>query len=304
MESVQSVASSTTGIEIPPAWERLPLEGFSGVLMVIGAPDTGKSTFARYLYARLCACHERVAFVDGDVGQASLGPPTTMTLVVRQGGETEFPPCGPCCRFFVGSNSPRGHMLPTVIGLHKLVRRAQELGATAVVVDTTGLVAAEQAGHTLKHAKVDLLEPTAVFAIQRGCELEHILVPLRRSARTRVVDLMAAPAVRPRDFAARRAHRAAAFRRYFADAAPLEVPWGRLAVFPAPVFSPGRLVALEDVQGFALALGIVLETDAANRTVSLLTPARSLEGVDAVRLGDLWLDPATGEERRRWEVEA
>ncbi len=41
-------------IEVPPAWEQLPLESLSGVLMVIGAPDTGKSTFARYLYARLC----------------------------------------------------------------------------------------------------------------------------------------------------------------------------------------------------------------------------------------------------------
>lgn len=280
----------------------MPLENFSGVLMVIGAPDTGKSTFARYLYTRLCASHERVAFVDGDVGQASLGPPTTMTLVVRQCGETEFPPGGTRFRVFVGSNSPRGHMLPTVIGLYKLVRRACELGATATVVDTTGLVSAEQGGHTLKHAKVDLLEPTAIFAIQRGCELEHILVPLRRSARTRVIDLAATPAVRPRDPTMRRAHRAAAFRQYFADAAPLEVPWGRLAVFPAPVFSPGRLVALEDARGFALALGVVLEMDAIRRTLSLLTPARSLEGVDAIRLGDLWLDLATWEERRRWDM--
>ncbi|RME37799.1 MAG: hypothetical protein D6793_03715 [Thermoflexia bacterium] len=289
-------------IEVPPAWEQLPLESLSGVLMVIGAPDTGKSTFARYLYARLCKGHERVAFVDGDVGQASLGPPTTMTLVVRRRGETNFPPDGPCFRVFVGSNSPRGHMLPTVLGLYRLVCQARELGATATVVDTTGLVAAEQGGHILKHAKVDLLKPRVVFAIQRGRELEHILVPLRRSARTRVVDLAAVPAVQPRDAVARRAHRAAAFRRYFADAAPLEVPWGQMAVFPAPVFSPGRLVALEDARGFALALGVVLEMNATRRTVSLLTPARSLEGVDAIRLGDLWLDPATGEEQRRWDM--
>ena len=236
MTVVDGPSISLSDIQSAPAWERLALSGLSGTLMVIGAPDTGKSTFARYLYLRLCAFHERVAFVDGDIGQASLGPPTTMTLVVGGGDGEEFPPPGPRYRYFVGDCSPRGHLLSTVIGVCKLVRRARELGATATVVDTTGLIDRVQAGGVLKQAKVDLLEPTAVFAIQRASELEYLLVPLRRSARARVVDLPVAPAVRSRDVAARRAHRAAMFRRYFASAGHLEVEWGRLAVFPAPTF--------------------------------------------------------------------
>jgi polynucleotide 5'-hydroxyl-kinase GRC3/NOL9 len=281
------------GIEVPPSWAWLALHELGGTLMVIGAPDTGKSTFARYLYGCLCAFHERVAFIDGDIGQTSLGPPTTMTLVVREPGEEEFPPAGPRVRFFVGSNSPRGHLLPTVIGAHKLARRAKDLSATATVLDTTGLVSPTQAGGVLKQAKVDLLKPETIFAIQQERELEHLLAPLRRSARTLIVDLPAAPAVRPRDVLARRAHRAAAFRRYFAAAGSLQVPWTRLAVIPAPAFSQGQLVALEDVDGFAVALGIVLEADATQRTVLLHTPAHSLEGVDALRLGDLGVDPTT-----------
>ncbi|MFN3763775.1 MAG: Clp1/GlmU family protein, partial [Anaerolineae bacterium] len=173
-----------------------------------------------------------------------------------------------------------------------------ELGATVTVLDTTGLIAPEQGGPALKQAKVDLLEPCAVFAIQRGDELEPILGPLRRSARTRVVELPAAPAVRPRDMLTRRAYRARLFARYFANAYPLEISWARLAVFPAPCFSRYRLVAMEDRRGFALALGIVLEADSARKTVLLLTPAHSLSAVDALRVGDVGVDPETWEDTR------
>jgi polynucleotide 5'-kinase involved in rRNA processing len=54
--------------------------GPEGIFMVIGAPDAGKSTFARYLFKRFQAEGLRAAFLDGDPGQASLGPPTMLTL--------------------------------------------------------------------------------------------------------------------------------------------------------------------------------------------------------------------------------
>ena len=285
-------------IEVPPAWERVTLSALEGTLLVVGAPDTGKSTFARYLYRRLCSHHERVAFVDGDVGQATLGPPTTMTLALGQPGDDAFPPTGPRFRTFVGDISPRRHMLPTLVGAHKLVQKARAEEATAVVFDTTGLVDPACGGGELKRAKVELLRPTVVVGIQRGSELEHLLVPLRRSRRTRVIDLPAARAARRREVPVRQEHRAARFGRYFEEAQSLEVAWQRLAVFPAPAFTMHRLVALEDGAGFALALGIVIAGDLARGTVTLYTPLASVAGVDAIRLGDLVLDPRTFRESR------
>ena len=285
-------------IEIPPAWGRITLSALSGTLLIVGAPDTGKSTFARYLYRRLCAHHGRVAFIDGDVGQATLGPPTTMTLALGEPGDDGFPPTGPRFRTFVGDVSPRRHMLPTLDGAHRLVRKARGEGVTAILFDTTGLVDPAHGGGALKRAKVELLRPTVVVGIQRGSELEHLLVPLRRSRRTRVIDLPASQVAHRREVPIRQEHRAARFCRYFEGAHALEVPWQRLAVFPAPAFTPHRLVALEDCEGFALALGIVTASDPVRNLVTLYTPLTLLTGVDAIRLGDLALDPHTFRESR------
>jgi polynucleotide 5'-kinase involved in rRNA processing len=41
--------------------------------MVVGAPDTGKSTFAHYLYEQLSEAGKAAAFLDGDAGQACAG---------------------------------------------------------------------------------------------------------------------------------------------------------------------------------------------------------------------------------------
>jgi polynucleotide 5'-hydroxyl-kinase GRC3/NOL9 len=283
-------------VDIPPAWEHLTVSSLSGTILVVGAPDTGKSTFACYLYRRLHEHHEHVGFIDGDMGQSTLGPPTTMMLVLGEPGDDAFPPAGPRYRVFVGDVTPRGHMLPTLVGAHRLVQKAREEGASAIVFDTTGLVDPAQGGGELKRAKVDLLQPAAVVGIQRRDELEYLLLPLRLSHRTRVIDLPASRVVRRRGPPVRQEHRAAQFQRYFADARPLEVARQRLAVFPRPAFTPNRLVALEDKEGFTLALGIVTARD--SDTVSLHTPLSSLDEVNAVRLGDLALDPHTFQETR------
>ncbi len=285
-------------LEIPPVWDRIALSPLCGTVLVVGAPDTGKSTFARHLYRRLCAQHERVAFVDGDVGQSTLGPPATMTLAFGVPGDEAFPPGGPRFRVFVGDISPRRHMLPMLVGAYRLVQKARQEGATAIVFDTTGLVNPADGGGALKRSKVDLLQPTVVVGIQRGSELEHLLLPLRRSHRVRVIDLPVSHGARCRDVRVRREHRRTRFRAYFERARTLELAWRGLAVFPAPVFTPHRLVALVDVYGFALALGIVVASHVARGMLTLYTPLPSPAGVDAICLGDLALDPHTFWESR------
>ncbi len=279
--------------DIPRAWSHLELARLHGILMVIGAPDTGKSTFAQYLFRQLCTESHRVAYLDGDPGQSTLGPPTTMSLAFGASGDITFPPRGKTWRSFVGAVTPRGHMLPVLVGAARLMQAAQARGADTMIYDTSGLVSSKEGGLNLKLSKIDLLRPSVVFAIQREHELESLLTPLRRSRRVRVVDLRPSPSIKPRDTPTRQAYRASQFAQYFHAARPLTVDWDQLAVVPSPGFIFRQLAALEDADGFTLGLGIVQVADLRNKQVELLTPRKTLEGVDTLRLGDLTLDPQT-----------
>lgn len=287
--------SAMTRIEIPDRWRELDAEAWRGPVLVLGASDTGKSTFARYLYDRLGVAHGRIGYLDGDVGQSHIGPPTTLTLALSEDAST-FPPGGPQRRWFVGSNSPTGHMLPLVTGLARLVEFAAAEGAAVTVIDTTGLVNPGQGGAALKWSLVDLLRPCTVVGFERREELEPILVPLRRLPELAVHTLPVAAAVRERSREERIAHRTAQYRDYFKHARRMSLAYADLAVFPRIAFRSGRLAALEDREGFTLALAVV--DRAREGRVWFHTPWQGDEEVCALRLGDLALDLNTYKDTR------
>jgi len=161
------------------------------------------------------------------------------------------------------------------------------------VYDTTGLVEPARGGIHLKLAKIDLLRPSVLFALQREKELKNLVLPLRRRRNISVLEISPSPLAQRRDISVRKAHRAAQFSQYFTKGSHLRVNWTKFAVLPSPRFSLHRLVALEDADGFAMGLGIVAHIDRLYRQVILHTPVDTLNGVDVIRLGDLLIDPVT-----------
>jgi polynucleotide 5'-hydroxyl-kinase GRC3/NOL9 len=294
-----STAMTTDGIVSHPAWRRLDLAALCGTVMILGDTDVGKSTFARYLFAELGKRGCRVAYLDGDMGQSTLGLPATMVAALGQkDGPPTFPPEGPRAVFFVGAVSPTGHMLPTLVGAHRLQKWAEGRGAQVVLMDTTGLVAREAGGGALKQWKIELLQPTTILALARDAELEHILWPLRRRATPRVHELPVAQAVAEKSRQVRIARRERRFRRYFAGAGLLTVPLDRVPVVGLEGRVRNRLLAFQNGQGFALELGVVETLDARRKVLSVRTPLPGLEGVESLRLGDLKVDPTSGQQMR------
>ena len=291
------VLDNHTSIHIPQEWQRLDPASLKGTVMVIGRSDTGKTTLARYLFHQLCRHYDKVGFLDCDVGQSTLGLPTTMTLALSATAEeSNFPSQSEAFSYFVGSTSPRGHMLPTVVGACKLQMKAQEMGTEAIVVDTTGLVDRAAGGGALKHWKIELLQPSALVSLARGPELEHILWPWRRDRRVRVYELRVSKYARERDRETRIRYREGRFRNYFGKAGTLNVPIRSTVVFGIEEMSRGRVLAFQDAEGFALALGVAQEYERNSQTLAVRTPLTSMEEISSIRFGTLRLDPATGQE--------
>lgn len=219
-------------LEVLPEWEaaaRLFLER-GGIVMVLGAPDTGKSTLSRFLVYKTFAAGLPTALVDLDLGQSHLGPPTTLGLGL-------FPPrlpgdhsLFPDSLYFIGQTSPVGNILEVAVGCGVLVGQAARRGVSRAVVNTSGMVHGPGALR-LKRAQVELLQPQFILALQRDQELEPILRALGGDGTGggwSVCRLPVSAQARRKTPEDRRRYREERFRRYFQEARRLVLPWRSL----------------------------------------------------------------------------
>jgi polynucleotide 5'-hydroxyl-kinase GRC3/NOL9 len=287
---------SDDSIQIPDQWKNLRVDTWEGSILLFGQVDAGKSTFGRYLFHRLLETHKSVAYLDADLGQQTIGPPATMGLALtdntaRDNGEDKsFPASGRHLFQFVGSNTPRGHFLPLLLGMHKLQLAAVEKGATAIVINTSGFINPMHGAAVLKWAKVELLKPTLVVALQQEREMEPILAPLRRLMGSSLCHLTPAPAVVIRTDDDRKGYRSQQYQAYFQDAQVVGLSYKHLAVFPNRTFHPGQLLGLDDAAGHTMALGIIEKIDSDEQALWIRTPWWGNRKVTSLRLGSLKLD--------------
>jgi polynucleotide 5'-hydroxyl-kinase GRC3/NOL9 len=274
---------------LPDAWAALKPTDWTGTVLVFGGTDTGKSTLVRLLFEGLRAAGRRVAVIDGDPGQPSLGPPTTLTAALAA-DDASYPPSGSTRHTFVGATTPRGHMLEMVVGLRRLAD-AVESAADITLVDTSGFIAVRHGGRALKMAILDVLRPSVILGLQRDDELAPLLVPLRQSRRFCVIDLPVPEAARKRSTKVRRENRAARYAVHFEEAELRDLYWPDVSVRPNLNFREDQIVGLVDRDGYTRALGRIDAVDRAEYTLRLQTPCPSFDTVDTVCCGDVRLDP-------------
>lgn len=164
---------------IPDDWNNAVneiIKNQTPIVMIIGAVDTGKSGFALFLTNKLIANGMCVAVIDTDVGQSDIGPPGTVSMTILTKQIPSFLDAKLIDAYFIGDKTPVGHLLPVVVGSQKLVRKAQALGANAIVINTSGLTKGGVA-MALKYHMIEAINPNIIVALQQNNESEHLLRP-------------------------------------------------------------------------------------------------------------------------------
>jgi polynucleotide 5'-hydroxyl-kinase GRC3/NOL9 len=261
-----------------------------GVVMLLGAPDTGKTSFARRLIEAGLAAGRTIAYVDADPDQTTTGPPACTGLKFIS-SNADLEDIAHADRLhFVGSIGVEGVLLQQVVATAALVDAARDR-ADLIVVDTTGTISGI-IGQTLKYHTMELVRPDAVIGLQRGAELEPVVGMLRRFFTADVDTAPVDPDVRPASPDARRAHRTKRLAQAFEE--PLQRWRVRETVF-APTLPAGLdlsklhhvLVGLQDGGGQCLGLGLLEHSD--DGALRVLT--NSGDDMRGLRLGSVTMDP-------------
>ena len=188
------------------------------VVLVIGSTDVGKTTFCRFLADSAIGHGLKTAFVDADVGQSQIGPPTTigMKSLAPESSPIQFNGIADQL-YFVGDLSPRGHSLEVLTGTRLMVDRARETEADFIIIDTTGYIH-DAPAVTLKQHKIELIRPNHVVCIGRSSELGQITACYSQQDWLNIHYLLPHRNVRSKSTKARSRYRKAQFDAYFGAA--------------------------------------------------------------------------------------
>ena len=242
------------------------------IVLVIGATDVGKSTFCRFLIERGVTSGLKVGFVDADVGQSQIGPPTTIGLKVFAPNERlEGIDGEPDALYFVGWASPERHLLQCVAGTRLMVDAALKSGTDLIVVDTTGYVEGDTAV-VLKQQKIELVKPTHLICLHRSRELEAIVAPFEGNNTIQIHRLLPHKSVTSKSDEFRRNYRESSFARYFSDCVQETLPFDQIRGQRTPFFNGRQANSKEQEILSNFIDDRVLYAEWGHRSLALITP--------------------------------
>jgi len=220
-------------------------------ILIIGPVDSGKSFLFRKIIELWKKRGYRFTAIDTDVGQSTLGLPTTITSMNREGKQF----------FFYGFSSPRAHPFRFLSGVSRMNKQGR------IVVDTTGYVEFPH-GLEIKKAKIEILQPDLVVAFPSS---DHSWEEFIASISTKVVKMERDPNVKRRGPKERAIHRIRKFQEFFKKTRETVIP--RASLFPVKLgITPekGALLSFRKANK-DLFLGYIKEVG--NEWVSAVIPA-------------------------------
>lgn len=266
--------------------ERIPS---SGIILALGASDTGKTTLI-FALAKKLSQNFPVAIVDSDLGQSRIGPPSTVGWSIVEKSDSDLSSLPIKGLAFVGDITPQAHLLQFTAALIKCTSQALK-SSKMILIDTPGFIAGSAAA-ALWWSVTGIFRPEVLLCIQRENELQHILSGIKGCVQ-RIELLQCLPDVTPRSSAERRLYRKAAFDNYFRNSKAYDISMNDFAVQTgfAPIGSDitGRLIALMDKSGNDLAIGLVTHQRQGG-AITIKAPPIDMNLICCLVIGDSTLD--------------
>ncbi|MGB9706142.1 MAG: Clp1/GlmU family protein, partial [Pyrobaculum sp.] len=255
------------GEEIIDEWEAgISTVDPSGVIIVVGMIDVGKSTMTAMLGNKALARGYRVAVIDADVGQNDLGPPTTISLARLTRYVTHLRQLVAEKSIFLQATSLERIWPRAVEQIARAVEYARRVWrADSVILNTDGWVLDEEAV-VFKRQLIEKIKPSLIVAIQVEKELAPIL-----NGYSNVLVLPPPPHARSRSREDRKIHREMGYGRYIFPPVEIAVSLDKIPICNLPIFKGIEMgEELRKILSRALGLGVEKAYQVGNRVYAIV----------------------------------
>jgi polynucleotide 5'-hydroxyl-kinase GRC3/NOL9 len=201
--------SETDGSTIPRSWTRI-VHSLSSMreckAMIIGPADAGKSTLCTYLMNELLNRNIQVRVIDADIGQADIGPPTTIASSTPSSPTPTLSGLDPQRMFFVGHTTPSFVKGKVFNGINHMLS-SDRSGLT--IINTDGWILDSEA-IIYKSQLISAAKPDIVIGIGQ----EKSITPILDVTGTHWIEAETSNAIFPRTRNDRKEIRKIGYRRF------------------------------------------------------------------------------------------
>lgn len=253
-----------------------------GTAIIVGPPDAGKSTLCTFLTNELINRGMRTSVVDADIGQADIGPPTTIASARPTRPVPSLTELEPDRMVFIGHINPSAAKSVVISGIKRIMNSYDR---SMTIINTDGWTLDTDAV-LYKSKIISTIEPEIVIGI--GSETD--LKPIMDTSKSNWISVESSQATHQRTRSERREIRNSGYERYLAGSIAHNVNLEEVRIRPSIRRQICRssdlhnlIVGLNDDKGFMLHIGVLMEIE--NTSLQVFAP--SVRGVAEFALGSV-----------------
>jgi len=278
MLGANAATSEVEGSTVPQSWNKpaqtvLGLQKKPVVIIVLGAVDSGKSSFCTFMLNRLVMEQKKVAVIDGDLGQSDIGPSASIGYAVATKPVSELYNLRVQNGFFVGVTSPTSAAKKTVGGLSAIMGEVCNREVDYILVNTDGFISGD-AAISYKLSIIKELKPDVVVGVQMRGELDELMSYLGGGG---LMMIEPSPALSARTPEKRKTLRELTYAKYLKKSKLHCIPISQLIVEPRNGVprtqepEKGVLVGLYGNGAKFLGIGVLRKINTERRTLKIQT---------------------------------